>query len=244
MSTCRTALAVFVCVLLCVSVLPASFARADEIVFDNNLEGTYDDGTSWYVVTPSTLLVNESKLIKSVMTSLTMYFTNWNATWYNNVTPMHEYVHFQWWFEGVLLEDDWPPQDLAYPHADYPYVKVIVDDVGLNDFAYSNVFAFNFDHGYGHYTLKVNYTLGNTAGYYLSNSTSAIFTYFNPSTQVAGFEILIFGVVGAMSMLLAFPVGVFFIRRDRWLSGIGSIALMFIIGYGVIVAFVLNGGTF
>lgn len=243
MSGYRTALTVLACVLLFASVFGASNARADEIAFDNNLEGTYNDGSSWYKVTSSTLLVNSSMVIKSVTTSLNLYFDDWNATWYNNATPMREYVHFQWWCEGVLLEDDWPPQDLAYPHVDYPYQRVQVSDVGLDDFAYSGIFAFNFDHGYGHYNLTVVYIVSNTAGYYLTNTSSVMFTYFNPSTQVSGFEILIFGAIGGLSMLLAFPVGIFYIQRDRWLSGFAAIAFMLILGYGIVVTFVLNGGT-
>lgn len=218
----------------------SSNATADEVVFGGDITGEFEDGTMWTETNSSSVTVKATDVIASLDGSLKWYIDDWNLV-FNVTTGMSEYLHFEWWYEDSRIGEWWP--STSNPHTDigYQYVDIEYD---VSDWSSSEDWDFNFDRGYGHYNLTVIYTFSSTTGYYLTNSTSVHFTYVNPSTVASDPAVLIFGATGMLMMALAIPVGIFFFKQSMWISGLGAVFFMFILGYGVFVGFVLNGGGF
>jgi hypothetical protein len=241
MKTYIAAMAFMACVLMALAGVPN--VAADSVVWDTDMHGTYSDGTVWNVLVPATMTVSSNAThVESVYNALTAYYDDFNGTYVNQSVDL--YIYYQWKFEGVVVQEYWPTtyfpiQDNSWEDPANLYIE---DD--LTNWSSDGKMAFEFDRGYGHYTVSVIFLQTSFDGYYSISFNNATFYFANPATALAVPEIMIGGVIGFLFMALAFPAMVVLVKSGRWISGIGALVIMLLIGWTCFVLFVLNSGAF
>jgi hypothetical protein len=238
MKTYIALMAFMACALMLLTGVP-NVAAVDHAVWDTDMHGTYSDGTVWNVLVPATMTVSSNAThVESVSNAITLYYDNFNTT-----TDLDLYMYYQWKFEGTVVQEIWPntyfPIDDSGWNATPP--RLYVENT-LNNWSTNGRMAFEFDRGYGHYTLTAIFLQTSFNGYYSISFQNATFFFANPATAVAAPFVMIGGVIGFLFMALAFPVMVVMVKSGKWISGIGALVIMLLIGWTCFVLFVLNSG--
>lgn len=230
------AMAFMACILMVVSTVPNASA-ADSVTMSTG-HGTYADGTAWNTLVPGSTTIYNTTHIASVHVKITAYFDTYNATVV--VGKLQQYIYYQWSYEGSIVREYWPTT--YFPISD---IYVNATPVGWNiDYTASSGIDFEFDRGYGTYTLTTLYLQTSFAGYYSLDSVNVTFLFIDTDTSVSAPFVMIGGVIGFLFMALAFPVMVIMVKSGRWISGIGASVIMLLIGWTCFVLFVLNSGAF
>jgi hypothetical protein len=231
------AMAFMVCILMVVSTVP-NVSAADSVTMSTG-HGTYADGTVWNTLVVGSTTIYNTTHIASVHVKVTAYYDSYNATVI--VGKLQRYIYYQWSYEGSVVSEYWPIT--YFPMSD---IYVGATPVGTNiDFTEHDIgIEFEFDRGYGTYTLTTLYLQTSFAGYYSLDRVNVTFEFVDTDTTVAAPFVLIGGVIGFLFMALAFPTMVIMVKSGRWISGIGALMIMMLIGWACFVVFVLNSGAF
>jgi hypothetical protein len=144
----------------------------------------------------------------------------------------------------VVVQEFWPTTYFPIQDNSWETPANLYIETDLTNWTSDGKMAFEFDRGYGYYTVSVIFLQTSFSGYYSISFNNATFYFANPATALGAPSIMIGGVVGFLFMVLALPVMIVFVKNGKWISGIGAMLIMLLIGYVTFVLFVLNSGAF